>query len=260
MFAGKFWQEPWDLWVEPIAITDRLFYVGNENVSCHLVVTGAGAILIDTAFAQTTYQLTESIRRCGVDPDDIKVITHSHGHVDHCGATRRMKELTGATLCLGEADVETVQEGTPLTCAEYAYGMSDFETFTVDRPLRHMDAIELGDVVMRCHHTPGHSPGVMTYTFGLPVDGDVRTVGLFGGPGLWSLTDEHRVEQGYPENRDDFAKSLSYLKTLDVEVWLGAHPGAVRHVRQGRAASRRRKPQPLRRPVRVEELHRWYRG
>ena len=41
----------------------------------------------------------------------------------------------------------------------------------------------------------------------------------------WTLTDEHREAQGYPENRDDFARSLDYLKALDVGLWLGAHPG-----------------------------------
>jgi len=169
MEAVTIWKEPWTLRVDPIAITDRLFYVGNQDVSCHLVKTPAGAILIDTAYAQTAYLLTESIRRVGVDPDDIRIILHTHGHVDHCGATRRMKELSGADVCLGEADVPTVQEGLPLTCAGYWYGMTDFETFTVDRPLRHGDTVELGGLAIRCHHTPGHTAGVMTFTFDLPV-------------------------------------------------------------------------------------------
>ena len=57
------------------------------------------------------------------------------------------------------------------------------------------------------------------------MDNQLRTVGLFGGPGLWTMTDEHTAEQGYPGNREDFARSIEYLKTLDVDIWLGAHPG-----------------------------------
>ena len=38
------------------------------------------------------------------------------------------------------------------------------------------------------------------------------------------MADEHIADQGYPGCREDFAKSISYLKTLDVDIWLGAHP------------------------------------
>ena len=220
----SFWQQPWTLEAPAFAIADSLFYVGNSNVSCHLLRTQEALVLIDTAFAQTTYLLTESIRSLGFAPVDIDLIIHSHGHVDHCGATRRMKELSGAESALGEQDVQTVEVGTKFTCAQRLYGIPDFETFTVERPLRHGDTMDLGDTVIECHHTPGHTPGVITYTFDVEVDGYRLTAGMFGGPGLWTLTDEHREDQGYPENRDDFARSLAYLKTLDVDLWLGAHP------------------------------------
>jgi metallo-beta-lactamase class B len=121
--------------------------------------------------------------------------------------------------------VETVEHGTKFTCAEYIYGIDTFETFQVERSLRHGDSIDMGNVVIQCHHTPGHTPGVMTYTFEVEVDGQRLTAGLFGGPGLWTLQEQHRQENGYPHNRQDFARSLEYLKTLDIDIWLGAHPG-----------------------------------
>ena len=184
-----FWKEPWKLRAPAFRIAGPLYYVGNRNVSCHLVRTASGAILIDTAFSQTTYLLTESIRSTGVAPEDIELIIHTHGHVDHCGATRRMKELTGAAAALGAPDVETVERGTKLTCAEHLYGIDDFETFKVERPLKHLDSVDLGGTAVLCHHTPGHTPGVMTYTFDIEVEGKRLTAGLFGGPGLWTMKD-----------------------------------------------------------------------
>lgn len=218
------WREPWQLRAPAFLVADSLYYVGNRNVSCHLIKSTSGVVLIDTAFSQTTYLLTESIRSVGVDPTEIKMILHTHAHVDHCGATRRLKELTGATIAMGEQDIETVERSTPLTCAEYFYGINDFETFKVDRPLKHMDSIDLGDTVIQCHHTPGHTPGVMSFTFDVQVDGKCLTAGLFGGPGLWTLKDEHRDAQGYPRNRQGFSETLKYLRTVDVDIWLGAHP------------------------------------
>jgi metallo-beta-lactamase class B len=222
---SAFLLEPWSLQTPAFAITDYLYYVGNKNVSCHLLKASGGIVLIDTAFAETTYLLTESIRSVGIAPDEITLILHAHGHVDHCGATRRIKELSGAAAAMGEQDVETVERGTRFTCAEHIYGIDCFETFKVERPLKHKDSIDLGDTVIQCHHTPGHTPGVMTYTFEVEAHSERLTVGLFGGPGLWTLQDEHREAQGYPRNRQDFAESLEYLKTLDIDIWLGAHPG-----------------------------------
>ena len=90
------WQAPWTLQAPAFRIAGSLYYVGNLDVSCHLIKTAAGPVLIDTAFAETTYLLTESLRTVGVDPADVAMILHTHGHVDHCGGTRRIKELKAA--------------------------------------------------------------------------------------------------------------------------------------------------------------------
>jgi glyoxylase-like metal-dependent hydrolase (beta-lactamase superfamily II) len=37
-----------------------------------------------------------------------------------------------------------------------------FEPFEVERRLKHGDTIDLGDTVIHCHHTAGHTPGTMT--------------------------------------------------------------------------------------------------
>jgi len=179
-----FWREPWKLQAPAFEIADGLYYVGNSNVSAHLLRTSEALVLIDTAFAETSYLLTESIRQVGYDPADIDLIIHSHGHIDHCGATRRMQELSGAG-----------------------------------------DVIDCGDTQIQCHLTPGHTPGVITYTLEVEVDGERMLAGMFGGPGMWTLTDQYREDQGYPENREDFGRSLEYLRELPVQMWLGAHPG-----------------------------------
>ena len=48
---------PWDYWVDPFRIAGDLYYVGNKDVSSHLIDTGAGLVLLDTAFPQTVYLL-----------------------------------------------------------------------------------------------------------------------------------------------------------------------------------------------------------
>ena len=97
---------PWKYHVEPFRIIGNLYYVGNSDVSSHLIDTTQGLVLLDTGFPQTVYLLLESVRRLGFNPDDIRYILHCHGHYDHFGGTRAIVELTGAKTALGADDIE----------------------------------------------------------------------------------------------------------------------------------------------------------
>jgi len=122
---------PWKYYVQPFRIAGNLYYVGNSDVSSHLMDTGQGLILLDTAYPQTVYLLLESIRRLGFDPDDIRLILHCHGHYDHFGGTRALVELTGAKTALGEEDIEILKERPDLSWAP-EYGLEFYETWRTD--------------------------------------------------------------------------------------------------------------------------------
>ena len=203
---------PWMLTAPAFAIADNLYYVGNAHFSSHLVVGKQGIVLIDTPYKEHAYLLTESIRSVGVNPGDITLILHTHHHYDHIGATRRIKELSHAAVGLGAADIEVMKANPP----------QHLEPFEVEQPLKHGDTIDLGDTVIHCHHTPGHTPGTMSFTFDVRIDGQRYMAGLFGGPGT------HPLKKGspcrYPGNREEFLRTLDYLMSLDVDIWLGAHP------------------------------------
>ena len=216
---------PWKFYVAPFRIAGGLYYVGNTNVSSHLIDTGDGLILLDSAFPQTVYLLLESIRRLGFDPEGIAYLLHCHGHYDHFGGTKAVAELTGAKALLGEADVEILEKRPELSWAP-EYGMEFCEFFDVDTPLRHGEVISLGNTSVECVHTPGHTAGSMSYFFDLYEKEQKHRVGMHGGPGLNTLTDEYLERYGLPRSRRaDYMKSLERLKGRTVDIHLGAHPG-----------------------------------
>jgi len=221
--VNRTWSRPEQLRAPAFRIIGNIYYVGNQGVSCHLVTSDEGHLLIDTAFATTVPLLLESIQAMGFDPGDIRLILHTHGHVDHVGGTRRMVEATGAKTALHRLDIERVEKGTPLTCAYYVYGIEDFETFSVDLPLEGGEVFEVGGTTIHVHHTPGHTPGVCTFELKVPCQGHSVTAGLFGGPGQWTFEKAHR-SQGYPGDIAAYGRTLEYLKTLWVDVPLGSHP------------------------------------
>ena len=215
---------PWRFAAAPFHIAGNLYYVGNTNVSSHLIDTGEGLILLDTAFPQTVYLLLESIRRLGFDPSDIKLILHTHGHYDHFGGTRAIVELTGARTYLGAEDIEILGDKPELSWAP-EYGVEFYETFEVDVPLSDGDTVELGNTTIECVHIPGHMPGAMGYFFEVTDAGQTYRVGLHGAPGRNTLTDEYL--QGYGlslDRRAEYLSSLQRLKGERVDIQIGAHP------------------------------------
>ena len=86
----------WESRMEPFRVFGNLYFVGTEPASAHLIDTGAGLILLDSGYPETLYLVLDSIRRLGFRLEDLALILHSHGHIDHIGGTRALVELTGS--------------------------------------------------------------------------------------------------------------------------------------------------------------------
>ncbi len=215
---------PWKYRVAPFRIAGNLYYVGNSDVSSFLIDTGEGLLLIDTAFPQTCYLVVESIWRLGFDPQNVRYILHSHGHYDHFGGTRALLELTGAEACLGKQDVAVLEQRPELSWAP-EYGVPFYEVFHVHRPLSGGDTIELGVTSIQCVHTPGHTDGAISYFFRVEENGQTCRVGMHGGPGLNTLSDEYLAKNGLPmTRREAYMSSLDRLEKEEVDIFVGIHP------------------------------------
>lgn len=71
--------------VKPFEIMDGLYYVGNSQVSAHLLTSSNGLILLDSTMPHQVAWLLENIRKLGFRPADVKVVIGSHAHLDHIG-------------------------------------------------------------------------------------------------------------------------------------------------------------------------------
>ena len=212
--------------IEPFKILGNVYYVGNRLVSVHLIDTGDGLILIDTAFPQTRAMLIESIWEAGFDPRDIRYIIHTHGHVDHIGATNLLKFLAPkAQTVLHHADAEMFQKKPALSCdADNEYPYSSL--FTPDIFLSDGDVLTLGDISIRFVHTPGHCPGVVSFFFDVEENGTTYRLGQHGGSGLNTMCRKFCTlyDENLDENRKLYVESIQRLRSERVDVVLGNHP------------------------------------
>ena len=98
--------EPWKGYIKPFKIWGNLYFVGTEPASTHIIDTGSGLIMLDSGYQHSLYLVLHNMHLLKLNPLDLKYIIHTHGHIDHFGATKALVELTGAKTVLGRADRE----------------------------------------------------------------------------------------------------------------------------------------------------------
>jgi len=149
-----------------------------------------------------------------------KYILNTHAHFDHVGNCRELKEVTGAEIWLHKADLP-IYESVPRQAALFAmYGVKPIRMTAVDQFIRDADGAQVGKIAARVIHTPGHTPGSLSFH----VPGNAREV-LFAGDTLFNGSIGRTDLPG-----GDFRQILKSIKDRlftfddDTEVWPGHGP------------------------------------
>jgi glyoxylase-like metal-dependent hydrolase (beta-lactamase superfamily II) len=108
----------------------------------------------------------------------VKYLINTHGHFDHVGANKRMKEVTGAEIAIHPDDEPMLDE---LSRSASMFGLSAENSPPADILLKDGDEIKFGDITLQVIHTPGHSKGgVSLFTPGHLFSGDTLFAGSIG--------------------------------------------------------------------------------
>ena len=216
-------KKPWIGYIKPFKILGNLYFVGTEPASTHIIDTGDGLIMLDSGYQQSLYLVLHNMHLLGLNPLDIKYIVHTHGHIDHFGATKALVELTGAKTFIGREDREYANGNLDLSYAK-ELEMEFTETFEPDVLLDDGDIIELENTKIKAVATPGHTPGAMSYFFDISDDKKIFRVGLHSGMGINTLEKGFLDKYSLPYSlRDDFKKSMLRLNEEKVDIFLGNH-------------------------------------
>ncbi|OQY01565.1 MAG: MBL fold metallo-hydrolase [Desulfobacteraceae bacterium 4572_130] len=108
----------------------------------------------------------------------VKYIINTHGHFDHVGANKRLKEVTKAKLLIHPEDEHMLSQ---LSKSAANWGLSAENSPLPDQKIIHGDEIVFGEITLKVIYTPGHSlGGVCLYTDGVVFSGDTLFANSIG--------------------------------------------------------------------------------
>ncbi len=140
--------------------------------NCYLI-QGEGVIMIDGGPPKQAKGFIKAIDRLPLKPEDIQLIVITHGHWDHIGSARAIKELTGAKIAMHRQEKDWLENSLkPLPPGVTTWGRIFGGLMSLFMPLVHIPAANV-DVVLadeglslteygipgRVIYTPGHTRG-----------------------------------------------------------------------------------------------------
>jgi metallo-beta-lactamase class B len=219
----------WNTPFPPHTVIGNVHYVGSEQLASFLITTPEGHILVNSSFESTVPVIRAAVEKLGFRFTDIRIVLGSHAHGDHMEGDALVKELTGAQVMAMEQDVPALRAMRP-----------GGKAHPVDRVLKDGEDVRLGGTTLVARLTAGHTPGCTTWTLRV-TDGakpfDVVIVCSVGvNPGYVLVGNKD-----YPQIADDYVRSFARLRSLPVDVFLGAHGSfyrlAEKHAQLGKGVA-----------------------
>lgn len=138
------------------------------------VIQDKGVIMIDGGFPKEARAFRKAISKTPINPSEIQLLVLTHGHFDHVGSARDIREITGARIAVHRADKEWVERVLlvwppavttwghvvravlkPLTPLLFRFPATQVDVVLGDEGL---SLTEYG-IPGRVIHTPGHTAG-----------------------------------------------------------------------------------------------------
>ena len=214
----------WDKPAPPVRIHGNTYLVGTCGISAILITGTDGHILIDAGTEKGADLIADNIRFLGFVPSEVRILLHSHEHLDHVGGMARLQQLTGARLIASAPAAEVFATGATAADDPQAGMHQPFPAARVDRIVKDGETVRLGNLQLAAIATPGHTAGALSWRWE-SCDGGVCRTMVFAD----SLTPVSRDDYKFSAHPDvvaTFRASIAKVADSRCEILMTPHPSA----------------------------------
>jgi glyoxylase-like metal-dependent hydrolase (beta-lactamase superfamily II) len=137
------------------------------------IIQEQGTIMIDGGAPKQAKSFSKALENASIIPEEVQLIVLTHGHWDHIGSAKEIKEITGAKIAMHQREKHWLESSLkPMPPGVTTWGHIFGSIIKVFLPLIHIPATDV-DVVLgdeevslaeygiqgKVVYTPGHSSG-----------------------------------------------------------------------------------------------------
>jgi metallo-beta-lactamase class B len=219
--------EEWTRPFPPFRLIGNVYWVGGYDLSSYLITTPAGHIIVNTGVGDTAQQIRKSVEQLGFRLSDTRILTATHGHVDHVAGMAELKRMTGARVIVSEPEKPLLESGGR---TDFRFGSTpgmQFEPVQVDATFKDGGSISLGGTTLVAHLNPGHTKGATSFTLDVAENGRTYAVIIAN---MGSINPGVTVSgmKDYPTIAQDYARTFVAQKDMKIDVFLASHASQFR--------------------------------
>jgi len=205
--------------MQQFEIIKDIFIIGGPEITdhrdgCIYLLNLGELILIDTGAGWSVDKIINNINLLGFNPKNLTKVFLTHCHIDHIGGAPELKKRFGLKIFIHLLDAPPVEKGDQILTAAEWY-QTTFPPTQVDEKFNSSEEIlEIGQQIIHCLHTPGHTPGSIS----IYLDRDGKRV-LFAQDLHGPLLSE------FGSNLEDYAHSTKTLLELNADILCEGHFG-----------------------------------
>jgi glyoxylase-like metal-dependent hydrolase (beta-lactamase superfamily II) len=217
-----------------VRLTTDVYLIGGGSFAfdmsspfdCHIYAVRSGdeIALIDVGTGLERESILANMKEDGLDSNAISKIFVTHYHTDHAGGLAAWREMTGARVYASVGSTPAIASGDAKAIGLEAAQRGGFypadyvfHPCPVDVQLEGGETLQIGNLTITPHHSPGHCDGHMVYQ----LTGSDRS-DLFSGDCLFH--GGTIILQNIPDcNIPEYAATMERLSTLRFDGLLPGH-------------------------------------
>jgi glyoxylase-like metal-dependent hydrolase (beta-lactamase superfamily II) len=187
------------------------------GVNVYLIDGGTEFLLIDIGFRDTVDEIIEMIRQMDFNLSTCKMLIATHADADHIQGANRARDLLKTKIAAHPLSVPPL-ESADAVMTYASIKAQDIEIpmppIKVDTLLEEGDIIRVGKLSLSVWHTPGHTPGQLSFRLGNL---------LFCGDNIYRDSCVGVIDAHHGSDIPDFITSLDRILKDDSEFLLPSH-------------------------------------